>query len=424
MASQQENSKNIKAVHEQTERHLKRLESREWPVQIEEAKDDKAKLANICTLYDEEGLTFLSSWLNWLIVREDYSSGLAALQETIVDTFLARDDLNQRINSSSMHLNSIFEGRLLLATELYTEETGKKFNIEFHFDLLQRLHKVQIAAFRTMKDGLKQGARRGFYTTAPVIEGKTVKSHLNDGVDLRQVLPCPIRVSLREQRQACSRPALALVRQENGHDTEPFKASAKLALLFAEVEEALSNVQSAENTFKSHRCENHDEKRHAERMIEYIHYDNSQDANYYCGDTLNKLIANQEKRRIVHQSRYNFLALALSQFNAKLHEFLRVFQDSVKETEGLLPAERSQHFDRDRMALLIRIINNCLAADSYLRRYAREQKRVDELLRNSDIGGGARNSLYTRMQELQKDYAPAVRRRRELLNAEKAGKQN
>lgn len=391
MGEQKEKVAKAEAALARTRQHLKEVEPTAWSAKIEAASKNADELARIRTIYDEQGLGFMTNWLCWESVRDEMMRGRSRIYDAIIGALVAREDLRAR---DEVWLKPIIEARLLVASRLHGQEPGEDLNLSPNDSLILRLHKVQTKAFRAMAAALSQSTQRRPYTTELVVNGKSVQSYLSEGVDLRKVWHCPF------------------------HDCRNAKhpASVKLAGLFERVEAALMLAIEVETELKSEQNGSVNERQHAARMLDFLHHENATDAAYYCGGNLEEQIKAQNRRRLDYETYRQALLVVVRIYRALVEEFVDTLKAATSEALTLLgEVEENLTSAAERVDAVRRMMNNCLAGDACLRRWVRELKELEETLSLDLSRGAGSRALGSAFEDLAKHYAYGVEKRREVL---------
>ena len=400
MGAYQEALKQAKNTYQTVSRALDKVDPTNWSAKIEAARGSEDELKRIRILYDEEALTFMSTWLQW----EDHRSVRMSCRSTLSDCIGAALKLHEgaKTNARDLWLNPYIESRLILARRIHTSRAVEHCEIHAQDAFLKRMQSIQAAAFKVLRTELPNLCRPPIYSTALVIPGKSIQHHLHETVDLRAVY------------------RVRMVKEAN-YD---FPASDRLAALLEECEQVMSQALNEEGAFAHDQNGCINERQHAVRMLDFLHMTDKENApySYSCCGTLDQQIAAQNERRLNYEIHRLKLQIICGNARKLLEQVVQTLKEAVAETNQLLMKVEAAEagttttalsisratIDRntvERYHTLRMMLNNCLAADVRLRRWAKQQLQIYQTLEQDLSKRAGNRALADAFTEVMKQYA-------------------
>ncbi len=372
-------------------RSLNEVDPTAWSQKIEAARDNADELAKLRVLYDEAALTAIGVFLNWNAPRSQMMHGRGTIHDAIVDAIIAHDDIAAQ--SEHEWVKPIFKARIKMAKNLHWQESAEWPDVHLNDGLMARLQKIQVEAFKVFLTQLKSLRGRP-YPTELVVHGRKIKSFLNDDVDLRSVPKAPFVDCVNSRHPA----------------------SKLLAELLEQCDKAMRAGWEADKALKGDQNGRVNERQHAGRLLDFLHSDGTPLSAYHCGGTLDQQVKAQDERRYEYETYRHLLLATTNQFRKLIERTVETLKASAEEGEQLLAEmEAEKHTTIDRIETLAIIINNCLAADASLRRWARELNALQKSLTNDLSRGAGTRVLETAFDEVHKHYRYTLGRRRDEL---------
>lgn len=361
---------------EDARRQAGRVDPTSWSGKIEAARQNQDQLLKIRIEYDEEAISYMTSFLIWDVARERMMNGRKNLSDAIGAALAALDTIPEKGDEIARALRLSFKAEIVRASRAHRLEVEW---IDSHDTLLQRLKIVQAAAFRKLKATVKSNLKNP-YTTDLVVNGRAVLTHLNPDVDLRRVWAVEFS------------------------DEEKNPSSTRLFQLLKLAEEKLQTCRQAENALRSDQNGRINERQHASRMLDFLHNDDSADAAYRCGGTLDQQVAAQNERRFQYETYRLGLTIATRGLRHVLTQIVHALLGSVEEAETEL-----RKVEEVRPATLVSnvwiMLNNCLAADLQLRRMVRELNGFEASLNNDLSKGAGRRAVDEEFAAVEQSYS-------------------
>ncbi len=370
-------------------RTAQEIEPTKWTRDIEAALSKPDELNSLRVRFDEKTLTFVSAWLTHSIARSRVFDCFTPLCDGIRDVIAFHDEtsgLDPRLKSAMQslvlrgsevhrrpHADDGQDGYRGIGARAYTilVEAFSKLAVD-----LQKIHVLT-------SEERRQGYRPVRYTIDLVVNGRAHQSFLNPDVDLRGVFKVAF---------------VDCVNSQHPHGV-------KLVEAIIAVEEAVNAARSAVKKLKADQNGSINEKQHAGRMLDLLH-----GAPQGCGGNISDQVKAQNQRRRAYESARLELLMVTAALQARYDELVECLVLAGAETAAFLQevqAERHITVDRE---LTIRIaMNNCLAADLYLRRVGREIAELNgNEARDLSLGNGAA-ALAADYEEVAKQYRPFKR---------------
>ncbi len=362
-----------------------------WTSKIEAARNNADELARLRVLYDEKAIGFISTFLRWDIQRSLMMNCRSLTSDAIVSAIIAHDDITK--GAPDEWLKPIFKTRITYATAVHASEAGEWPDLRLNDGLMARLQKIQTTAFKAFVAQLPNATRHRLYSTDPVVHGRKYESFLDNDVDLRNCYAVPFVDCV--------------------NSTHP--ASQSLATLLDDCHGALHECWMAEKELKADNGKVN-ERQHANRLLDYLHSDDTATAAYHCGGTLDQQVEAQNNRRYSYEAYRHVLIVALRRYKELVAKVVETLKASAEETAQLVSEmEAEQHNTIDRIQTVAIMINNCLAADAKLRFWMRHLNTLEKTL-NSDLSRGAGSAaINATFEETRKRYDWQVNRKREAL---------
>jgi len=381
-------------------RAIEEVDPTNWSAKIEAARGSEDELTRIRLLYDEKALTFMSTWLQW----QDHKSILMNCRKDLADCIGAALRLHEgaKDNPRDLWLQPFIEARLILARRIHTSSVVEHGEIHAQDAFLKRMQNIQAAAFKVLRTELPNLSRATIYSTALVIPGKGIQPHLNENVDLRAVY------------------GVRLVKEPN-YD---FPASDRLAALLEECEQAMSLVLKEEGALAQGQNGSINERQHAVRMLDFLHMTDKENApySYSCCGNLDQQIAAQNERRLIYEVQRLKLQIICGNARKLLEQVVETLKAAVAETNQLLMKVEAAEMGTTTPALSISrsaidrntveryhtlrmMLNNCLAADLRLRRWAKQMLQIHQTLEQDLSKKAGNRALKDAFAEVMKQYA-------------------
>ncbi|MCC7531441.1 MAG: hypothetical protein IT342_23260 [Candidatus Melainabacteria bacterium] len=376
---------------ERVNRVVHEVDPTSWTSKIEAARSNADELARLRVLYDEKAIGFISTFLSWDIQRGVMMDSRSQVSDAIIDALIAHDDIAK--GSPDEWLKPIFKARINFATSVHASEVGGWPDLRLNDGLMARLQKIQVAAFKAFVAQLPGLSRHRLYSCDPVVHGRKYEPHLNNDVDLRNAYPVPFVDCV--------------------NSTHP--ASEFLAALYEECHNALSECWLAEKSLKEDNGRVN-ERQHANRLLDYLHSDDTAMAAYRCGGNLDQQVEAQNNRRYAFETCRHVLMVAVRRYKALVEKVVETLKASAEETAQLISEmEAEPHNTIDRIETAAIMINNCLATDARLRFWMRHLSALEKTLQ-SDLSRGAGSVAITAaFEDARKNYDWQVTRKREAL---------
>ncbi|CAN5293352.1 hypothetical protein BH10CYA1_BH10CYA1_28560 [soil metagenome] len=357
------------------------VEATKWTRRIEEALDDQDKLINIRIEFDELTLTHITAVLAYNYARhgvfDSYTplcAGIRAIVEILDDPAFSK---------LPRHLKPAMQALVLRA--IATHRTPRKECDITPIDALAdrtSAYGILVATFGVLANDLKRVGKSHAprYSTDLVIQGRKVRQYLNADVDLRNVYRVPF--------------------QDCVNSTHP--CSVKLEEAHIAVEQAVKIARDLVKKLRDDQNGKVNERQHAGRMIDLLH-----GAPQGCGGNIDDQVKAQNQRRLTYETMRLQVMMALDELQARYEDLVVALVDAGAETASLL--EEIQGDARttiDRKDTVRITMNNCLAADRYLREVGREIADLrNNQCRDLTLGNGAA-ALTAAYDDAAKQYRP------------------
>ena len=361
------------------------IEPTKWTRDIEAALGKPDELNSLRVRFDERTLTFVSAWLTHSIARRRVFDCFTPLCDSIRDVVALLDETKDQ---HPRYLKPAMQNLVLRASEVHRRphpDEGHQFD---GIGIGKRAYDILVDAFNTLSANLQkihigQGYGPARYTTDLVVNGRAHQSFLNPDVDLRGVFKVGF---------------VDCVNSQHPH-------SAKLFDAITAVEEAVNAARAAVKKLKSDQNGSINEKQHAGRMLDLLH-----GAPQGCGGNIGDQVKAQNQRRRAYESARLELLMVTAGLQERYEELVECLLLAGAETAAFLEELKTErHVTVDR-ELTVRIaMNNCLAADLYLRRVGREIAELNgKDARDLSLGNGAA-ALTADYDEVAKQYRPFKR---------------
>ncbi len=357
------------------------VDNTKWTRRIEEALDDQIKLINIRIEFDELTLTNITAVLAYAHARNGVFDAYTPLCEGIRAIVAILDDPDS--SKLPRHLKPAMQALVLRA--IATHRTARKECNITPIDALAdrtRAYGILVSTFSALANDLKRVAKSHAprYATDLVVQGRKVREYLSPDVDLRNVFRVPFKDCV--------------------NSTHP--ANVKLEEAHIALEQA---VKAARDLVKKLRDDHNgqvNERQHAGRMIDMLH-----GAPQGCGGNIGDQVKAQNQRRLTYETMRLRVMMALDELQARYEEFVVALVDAGAETLSLLEEIQGQNIVTiDRKDTIRIAMNNCLAADRYLRDVGREIADLrNNQTRDLTLGNGAA-ALTAAYDGAAKQYRP------------------
>lgn len=346
------------------ERAAAEIEPTRWTCRIEAAFDKPAELNSLRVQYDELVLAFVSALLSYEHDRRQYMDAISPLCDGIKELVKVLDD--PASSSLPRHLKPAIQALVLRAISAHRAPRAES-EVRSMDSLSRRSREygILVSAFTALADNLgKLNVQYPRYSTDLVIVGRDFKPVLSSGVDLRSVWFVPF---------------VDCVNSQHPHNVA-------LTAQHSAVEAALGKVRDLIKTLKSGPNGTINERQHASRMLDWLH-----GAPQGCGGSMEHQVSAQQKRRLQYETVRLQVVMALDDLQVAYDSLIVTLAQAGAETATLLA--ETQADDRttiDRLEAVRVAMNNCLAADLYLRRVGREIAELKGTqARDLSLGNGA-----------------------------------
>jgi len=362
------------------------IESTKWTRKIEAAVDKPDQLSALRIQYDECVLTFVSTILRYEHERRQCTNIVSSIGDGIKALVKLLD--SPEVSALPKHLVPMIKALVLLAS---TVHGGPRAECDVRaMDVLSdrsREYGVLVSSFGVLAAELRRvNIQYPQYSTKLVTSGSDVQPHLNRDVDLRNVYLVPF---------------VDCVNAQHPH-------SVALVQAHASVEAALEKVRNFVKNIIGDHNGGVNERQHASRMLDLLH-----GLHQGCGGNMtipidgliNSQVYAQNQRRLAHEMVRIQIVAAMDELQAAYERLVITLVEAAGETADLLArtqADSRTTVDcRDAVRLAM---NNCLAVDASLRRFAREIAELQNgPTRDLTLGNGA-VALDASYQAVAKQY--------------------
>jgi hypothetical protein len=342
------------------------IEPAKWTRLIEEALDKPAQLDGLRVQFDEGTLTFISALLTYNNSRQRVFDCYTPL----CDGITAINEIIESPESKSLSSHLVLAMKALSLRGIQTHRTPRaESSVNMRDDLSDRTrsYSILVNVFGVLAAQLKivrVQCPKPSYTQDLVVPGRHIKPYLSSDVDLRAVRRVPF-VDCVNSKHPCN------VKLADAHDA---------------VEKAVSNAYDMAKKMKADHNGQVNERQHAGRMVDMLH-----GAPQGCGGNIADQVQAQNKRRLAYETARLQLLMAIDELQARYEELIVALVEAGAETDVLLKEmQGEQHVTCDRQDTVRIAMNNCLAADLYLRRVGRD---IADLKNNQakdlSLGNGA-----------------------------------
>lgn len=354
------------------------IEPTRWTREIEAALDKPEVLKALRISYDESALTFVTALLTYEHLRRQYMDAISPLCDGIKELIKVLDDPDS--NKLPKHLKPAIQALVLRGIAAHR---APRTEIEVRaIDALSdrsREYGILMSSFGVLAEALRKvRVEHPRYTTDLVIVGCDVKPHLNRDVDLRNVYMVPF---------------VDCVNSEHPHSIALVEAHDALEAALKKVRELVKKLKGDQNGSVN-------ERQHASRMLDLLH-----GAPQGCGGNIESQVAAQNQRRLAYETVRLQVLMALDELQTAHDNLVVALVAAGAETASLLA--ETQADDRttiDRKDAVRTAMNNCLAADLYLRRVGREMADLKtNQTRDLTLGNGAA-ALTASYEDAAKQY--------------------
>lgn len=377
------------------------VEPTKWTREIEAAIGKPEALEALRIQYDEAALTFVTAMLGYDHARRDYMDAISPLCDGIKLLVKVLDDPES--NKLPRHLKPAIQALVLRGIAAHRAPRAE-CDVRSMDELgdRSRIYRILVSAFGVLAGALEkvtvhqpprytmaisadvrpaepQKVAHPTYTTDLVVVGRDVKPFLNRDVDLRNVYMVPFVDCVNSQHPH----SIALV---EAHDA---------------VDAALKNVNALVKKLRGDQNGSVNERQHASRMLDLMH-----GAPQGCGGgNIESQVTAQNKRRLDYETVRLQVVMALDELQAAYETLIFALVAAGAETATLLAeTQTDERTTVDRKDAVRTAMNNCLAADLYLRRVGREIAELKaNQTRDLTLGNGAA-ALAASYEEMAKQY--------------------
>jgi hypothetical protein len=349
-------------------RNAEELVPTKWTKSIEAAVGKDDELESLRVQHSEKSLTLANVVLTEAIAREVVWERHRALSATLEQLVAEHDKLKDSRKPIV---------RMLQSAVVTIDQAMRDADLT----LADAARGLDTRGFKAMRDAAKvvaEVAKRGHYhVTDLVVPGRKYLAYLNQSVDLRNCYP----VAIREKADRWT------------------KAAALYNALLA-LENSLKQVRDASSDLRSDANGSVNESQHASRLVSQLYGEG-------CGGLNEKVIDEQNARRIAYNARLARFAVLVEQFAELRIAATKALAEAVAEAEtnGSLDdtprmATTQSVIDDERRA-----VNNIVAADVMLRRFARELKEHEQTAREDYSRGNgavATNDAFERIAQFKR----------------------
>lgn len=354
-----------------------------WKEKIEAARDNAVALRNLRVLYDEQAITALSAFLSWEAAKYFACKVNGDIHSAIVDAMIAIEAMT----FEHEWLKPILKARILKADALRYGIGDKSMDARLGDRFITRLQGIQLEAFKALRVHLKE--HRWSYPSEQVVPGR--QFGYNHSVDLRSVQWVRFVACLNSSQPA----------------------SERLAELLEQCDKAMRAAWESEKWLRGDQKTRLDEQQHASLLLDLLRSDGADAA--MCGGKIQQQVKEQDKRRYEYETYRHVLLASVRNSRLLIEQAVETLKKSAEEAEVMLcqmEAKGRGTIGSDLMLAVI--VNNCLSADAWLRRWSREMNELTNVLGN-DLSRASGPVLEPSYAALRKQFQYSVDDRRDEL---------
>jgi hypothetical protein len=346
------------------------IEPAKWTRLIESSLDKPDQLDGLRVQFDENTLTFISA----LLANNNARQRVFDCYTPLCGGIRAITEIIESPEAKSLPGHLLLAMKALVLRGIQTHRTPRaESSVNMRDDLSDRTrtYGILVNVFAVLAAELKNVQGRiqhgkPSYTQDLVVPGRPIKPFLSADVDLRAVRRVPF-VDCMNSKHPCN---------------------VKLAHAQDAVEKAVSNAYDLAKKMKADHNGQVNERQHAGRMVDMLH-----GAPQGCGSNGNiaEQVQAQNKRRVVYETARVQLLMAIDELQARYEELIVALVEAGAKTDALLQEMQAErHVTCDRQDTVRIAMNNCLAADFYLRRVGRDLADLkNNQAKDLSLGNGA-----------------------------------
>lgn len=358
-------------------RTLEAIDPTRWTRDIEKAIGSLDEMESLRVCFDEKALSFVSAQLQFEHAAHLVFDAYGPLSDAIRDAVVLLDE-KTAVPSGSDRL--LIQSLALRASAVHRKERARGPRMNDCLDDRSRAYSILVTVFKAFAGEVQRNARGARYTTDLVVPGKKYQRHLSDFVDLRQMSFSPFKDCV--------------------NSTHP--ANVRLEAAFKAAEEARTRARDQVKTLRDKQNGQVNERQHADRMISLLH------GQVMCTGNIEQQVESQNDRRLAYESMRQQALAAIAELEECYAALVSALVEATAEADAFYESDivNQQIVTIDKKDTIRIAMNNCLAADSYLRQLGREiEEFKNRDARDLSLGNG-RLALDAAYDEIASRYRP------------------
>ncbi|CAN5538302.1 hypothetical protein BH10CYA1_BH10CYA1_18200 [soil metagenome] len=348
-----------------------------WTQRIESAIERPDQLTRIRTEFDELTLTFISAMLAYRNANRQVLDTYTALNEgirAIVKVIDAPESFRR-----TRPLKAAMQALAVRAITTHRSQRAEvNINVADALGDYSRGYNILVAAFNTLATNLVKLVNHQTPHYMALSRTRKLRPYLTNDIGFRAVYRVPFTDCVGS--------------------THPYNV--RLVEAHIAIEQSLTNFRKLTAKLRGEQAGQVNELQHSWQMLELLH-----GAPEGYGGNLETRVRAQNKRRVLYEITRMQILLAFDELQARYEELLTALVDAGAETATLLAQTQAEGTVANDRKNTVRIaMNNCLAADSCLRRIVRDITEYTKFQANDSTFGNGIQALDAAYEESAKRY--------------------